>query len=136
MIHNAFEMDFNRHLKEIDLTVSQLEVIRYLSHTRKKEVSQKDIEQELKLKNPTITGILKRLEEKGFIQIEVNKKDKRRHNIVITQKAIEHEKNARKRHEKMEVILKQGMTEEEVAELERMLNLVIKNLEQRNGGIH
>ena len=37
---------------------------RLLFHTSKDEVSQRDVEKNLNLKNPTVTGILKRLDEK------------------------------------------------------------------------
>ena len=33
----------------------------------KEEVNQRDVERGLSLKNPTVTGLLKRLEEKGYI---------------------------------------------------------------------
>ena len=43
--------------------------------------TQKDIEKALNLKNPTVTGILKRLEENGFVLIVPSNKDKRCKNV-------------------------------------------------------
>lgn len=67
-INNVYEKDINNQLKGIGITSSQCEVLNYLFRCDKEEVNQKDIEKALSLKNPTVTGILQRLDEKGYIQ--------------------------------------------------------------------
>ena len=62
-INNVFEKDLNEKLKTIGITSSQCAVLDYLFHTNKEEVSQRDVERHLSLKNPTVTGLLKRLDE-------------------------------------------------------------------------
>ena len=66
-INNGYEKEFNRQLKNIGITASQCEVLDYLLSGSKEEVTQRDIEKALNLRNPTVTGLLKRLDEKGFI---------------------------------------------------------------------
>ena len=66
-VNNVYEKDLNERLKKIGITSSQCAVLDYLFHTSKDEVSQRDVEKNLNLKNPTVTGILKRLDEKGYI---------------------------------------------------------------------
>ena len=56
------------------------------SGSSKEFVNQKDIEKALSLKNPTVTGILKRLDEKGFILAVPSNQDKRCKNIYPTEK--------------------------------------------------
>lgn len=131
-IHNLFELDFNRQLKKIGLTVSQIEILRFLEKTEKKEVHQKDIEQFLNLKNPTVTGLLQRMEEKGFIEITVSKTDKRARCVISTQKAMDNKKAMKRHHQEMERILVQGMTKEEIHELRRLLQMVWRNLQTCN----
>ena len=63
-VNNVYEKDLNERLKKIGITSSQCAVLDYLFHTSKDEVSQRDVEKNLNLKNPTVTGILKRLDEK------------------------------------------------------------------------
>lgn len=58
----------------------------YLFHTSKDEVSQRDVEKNLNLKNPTVTGILKRLDEKGYIFCVPNANDRRKKIIYLTEK--------------------------------------------------
>lgn len=64
-INTVYEKDINNQLKGIGITSSQCEVLDYLFHCDKEEVNQRDIEKALNLKNPTVTGLLQRLDEKG-----------------------------------------------------------------------
>ena len=68
-----YECECNRLLSEYDLTLSQLELQHFLFTQQEKgiPVNQRSIEEMLHLKNPTVTGILKRLESKGFV-VRVN----------------------------------------------------------------
>ena len=74
-INNVYEKDFNNRLKTLGITASQCAVLDYLFHTREEEVNQKDIEKALSLQNPTVTGLLKRLDEKGYILSVPSNKD-------------------------------------------------------------
>lgn len=52
-INNIYEKDFNQLLKTLGITASQCAVLDYLFHSRKEEVTQRDIEKALCLRNPT-----------------------------------------------------------------------------------
>ena len=91
-INNIYEKDFNRMLKSIGITSSQCAVLDYLFHSSKEEITQRDIERHLSLKNPTVTGLLKRLDEKGFILSVPSTTDKRCKNIYLTEKAYDIQK--------------------------------------------
>ena len=80
-INNVYEKDLNEKLKGLGITASQCAVLDYLFHTSKDEVSQRDVERHLSLKNPTVTGILKRLDEKGYIFCVPNENDRRKKKI-------------------------------------------------------
>ena len=75
-INNIYEKEFNNLLRGIGITSSQCAVLDYLLGSSKEFVNQKDIEKALSLKNPTVTGILKRLDEKGFILAVPSNQDK------------------------------------------------------------
>ena len=66
LVSDVYEKDFNNRLKTLGITASQCAVLDYLFHSREEEVNQKDIEKALSLQNPTVTGLLKRLDEKGI----------------------------------------------------------------------
>lgn len=57
----------NRGCVRLGITASQCAVLDYLFDCEKEEVTQRDIEKGLNLRNPTVTGLLKRLDEKGYI---------------------------------------------------------------------
>lgn len=88
-IHWRIDKRINETLKELDLTTAQSSVLRYLDHAEKRciAVSQKDIEKYLNASNPTISGILDRLEDKGFINRINDNHDARKKIITLTDKA-------------------------------------------------
>lgn len=88
-IHWRIDKRINETLKELDLTTAQSSVLRYLDHAEKWciAVSQKDIEKYLNASNPTISGILDRLEDKGFINRINDNHDARKKIITLTDKA-------------------------------------------------
>ena len=61
-INNVYEKEFNNRLRSLGITSSQCEVLDFLLRSGQEEVNQRDIEKALNLGNPTVTGLLKRLE--------------------------------------------------------------------------
>lgn len=127
-INNVFEKDLNKKLKAIGVTSSQCAVLDYLFHTNKDEVSQRDVEQNLNLKNPTVTGLLKRLDEKGYILCVPNAEDKRRKNIYLTEKAYDIQRRMDADRKKLDKRLTRGMTKKEVAAVTRALEKMLYNI--------
>lgn len=127
-INNVFEKDLNDKLKTIGITSSQCAVLDYLFHTNQEEVSQRDVERNLSLKNPTVTGLLKRLEEKGFIFCVPNAKDKRKNNIYLTEKAFDIQRRMEADRKKMDKEMTRGMTKKEVQALMRGLEKMLYNI--------
>ena len=123
-----FEKDLNERLRTIGITSSQCAVLDYLFHTSKDEVNQRDVERHLSLKNPTVTGILKRLDEKGFILCVPNTADKRKKNIYLTEKAYDIQRRMETDRKKMDKNLTRGMTKKEIAALTRGLEKMLYNI--------
>ena len=67
-IHMIMDYNFNSVVARYDLTTAQADMLILLFHNKGTPMCQKDIEERLGLKNPTVTGTLKRLEAKGFIE--------------------------------------------------------------------
>lgn len=127
-INNVYEKDINNQLKGLGITSSQCEVLDYLFHSDKEEVNQKDIEKALNLKNPTVTGILQRLDEKGFILIVPNGKDKRKKNVHLTEKAYDIQRKMESDRRRIDKNLTLGMSKREIQTLQKMLNRVLYNV--------
>lgn len=91
---------FKRHLdKQIssniskDLTVAQGYVISFLNEVgEERDIFQKDIEQEFQLHRSSVSSMLSNMEKNGLIQrLSVNE-DSRLKKIILTEKALQYEK--------------------------------------------
>lgn len=132
LIHEAFVAMFNRELKEDDITFSQVMVISYLDEHRDSKVTQKDISDALRIKHPTTIGLLKRLEEKGMITNVVDPDNRRCRNVTLSDKGLEFVERRRERRKNVDFYLVNGMTEEEVTYLKKLLDKVIDNMGSLN----
>ncbi len=129
-INNVYEKEFNNQLRTIGITASQCAVLDYLFVSSKEEVNQRDIEKALSLRNPTVTGLLKRLDEKGYILSVPSNKDKRCKNIYLTEKAYDIRRRMDMDRKKLDKMLTIGMSKKEIAALEKMLGRVLYNIEE------
>ena len=129
-INHVYEKDFNNRLRRLGVTSSQCAVLDYLFNSRKEEVNQKDIEKALCLKNPTVTGLLKRLDEKGFILVVPSNKDRRCKNVYLTEKAYDIQRRMEADRKKIDRSLTLGMTRQEKESLTKLLEKVLYNVSE------
>ena len=127
-INTIYEKDFNRLLKTIGITASQCAVLDFLFRSSEEAVNQRDIEKALSLRNPTVTGLLKRLDEKGYILSVPSHKDKRCKNIYLTEKAYDIQRRMEADRKKIDKKFTLGMNKKEKAALEKMLEKVLYNI--------
>lgn len=127
-INNVFEKELNDRLRTVGITSSQCVVLDYLFHSNKEEVNQRDIERNLNLKNPTVTGLLKRLDEKGYVLCVPNEEDKRKRNIYLTEKAYDIQRRMEADRKKLDKRLTMGLTKKEVAAVTRALEKMLYNI--------
>ena len=120
---------YKPYLKKYDLTKSQQDVLGYLHFTDKDPVIQRDIEEHFHISNPTVTGILNRLEQKGFIERKLNQKDKRVRAIVLTQKEQDLHEDIVKQIRTMESRFGNVLGDEKKVQLLEILKELAENLE-------
>lgn len=129
-LNNALIKQKNRHMAELDLTSIQADVLMYiLVNFRKREINQLDIQKAFKLTNPTVSGIVDRLEEKGFIKRVRSEKDARFRSLVALPKGIELQETLQRRASAAECYLVRDMSEQEQAEFERLLKTALRTME-------
>ena len=63
-LFQTMEKKLNKDLENIDLTSMQAQVLIYLYKNKNNIINQRDIERKFALTNPTVNGILNRLEKK------------------------------------------------------------------------
>ena len=130
-LNNALIKQKNRRLAVYDLTSIQADVMMYiLSCYRTREVNQLDLQHVFKLTNPTVSGIVDRLEEKGFIQRVRNERDGRYRRLVPLPKGEALEDALTRSAAEAEAALVRNMSETEQAEFDRLLKIALKNAEE------
>lgn len=75
--------------KEFELSVPQFLFIYYLYGLKGKEASYRDLMSFLSLNSSTVTGIVSRLERRGFIESTTSEKDRRTKVISLTKSGVE-----------------------------------------------
>lgn len=75
-------------LEKMDLTASQGHIMGFLAH-REQPPCPRDIEAEFQLSHPTVSGLLSRLEQKGFLELRTDPDDRRCKRIFILPKGRE-----------------------------------------------
>ena len=127
-INNVYEKEFNSRLRTLGITASQCAVLDYLFVSSKEEVTQRDIEKALSLRNPTVTGLIKRLEENGYLFSVPSDKDKRCKNIYLTEKAYDIQRRMEMDRKRIDKRFTLGMNKKEKAALEKVLERVLYNI--------
>lgn len=128
MINEKFIQNLNKELKEKDMTFSQMGILWYLEHNMDHKVTQKELSMALQVKHPTTIGLLKRLEEKEMVQIEVDEDNHKYRNISITEKALDFLKASKRHRDEMDNMLTVGMTVEECKLFRELLDKALDNL--------
>jgi len=105
--------------QKYELTGTQTFTLIYLfkAHDKGQEVKQRNIEKDMEISNPTVTGILNRLEHKGLIERVACKADARAKNIIVTKKALELDKALKNEFKENEELLVDALNEQEIANL-------------------
>ena len=123
MIMNILDNKMNNKFDKMGLTTSQTHILMYLLHHD--NVNQRDIEGKFNLSNPTVNGILNRLEKKEFLTREVSLKDARVRDIHLTKKSYELETKIKKVCKGMENEILDGIDKKE---LYKILDQILKNV--------
>ncbi|MFL2100782.1 MarR family winged helix-turn-helix transcriptional regulator [Desemzia sp. FAM 23989] len=107
----------------------QSRIVGYIYNNKEEDIFQKDIEELLKIRRSTATGILNTLEKKGLIhRVPVNY-DARLKKLVITPAGIIFSEKAVKCIHDVESQVRSGLTEEEIEAFFNTLNKIKKNIE-------
>lgn len=124
-LHSQCEL--NQRFAAFDLTASQTYMMIHLfkHHAKGIKLNQKDIETAFHLTNPTVTGILKRLESKELIVRTPCEKDARIKYISLTEKAHLLDQELKAVFSRHEDAMIQDLTEAEAAQLEKLLLRVL-----------
>lgn len=117
-------------LKTHDLTFSQAQVLVVIERNGG-TIAQKEIEKILDVSHPTIVGLVNRLQEKGFVECEVDETDRRSKIVFLSEKAKSLGQLMREKRDQSDRELMEGLSEEEAEQLYVLLRKIYSNIEER-----
>ena len=117
-------IDVSRTIKNC----TQVQIITFLINNKDKCIYQKDICNALKLKKSSITEQLDYLQTKEIIERIVDKRDKRRNRIKLTEESLERIKEINNSINDFNVGLIRGISKEELACFNKVLDKIEKNI--------
>ena len=127
ILHWQFDQAVSNALAQTDLTAAQGHIMAFLIHRQEAPCS-RDIEEAFQLSHPTVSGLLSRLEKKGFIEFRPDPSDRRCKRIYILPKGQDcHEIMHRIIHENEEKMVA-GFTEAEKELFAQFLTRSITNM--------
>ena len=127
ILHWCTDQAITRALEEMDLTSAQGHIMGYLAR-QKTPPCPRDIEEEFHLSHPTVSGLLSRLEKKGFVELRTDQQDRRCKRIYVLPRGVESHDKMHRTIQRIEAQLVSGFTEAEAEQFEAFLDRAIANM--------
>ncbi|MCD7754812.1 MAG: MarR family transcriptional regulator [Firmicutes bacterium] len=127
ILHWCSEQAMTGALADMELTSAQGHILGYI-HRHPGAPCAKDIEEALHLSHPTVSGLLTRLEKKGFLEFREDPRDRRFKRIYILPKGEECNEQIHQIIQRNEENLVAGFTEEEKRQFMDYLGRAIVNM--------
>ena len=113
-----------------DVTPAQTHLLMRLTCTGEgQEATQRDLEKQLRLKPPTVNGIVDRLEAKGYVSRRASPQDGRVRLVSLTEAGRSKVQDFHVIVEETERRFTAGLSEQERGQLRQLLSRIIENLE-------
>ena len=127
ILHCCTDQTMTAALAQMDLTAAQGHIMAYLAHSSVPPCS-RDIEDAFQLSHPTVSGLLSRLEKKGFIEFRPDAVDRRCKRIYILPKGRECHELMHNTITRIESQMVLDFTEEEKQQFLQFLERAISNM--------
>ena len=126
-LHSCTDQAMSNALASMELTAAQGHIMGFITH-REQPPCSRDIEEAFHLSHPTVSGLLSRLEKKGFIEFRTDENDRRCKRIFILPKGMELEETMHATILSIEARLVQDFTDEEKEQFRQLLLRAIGNM--------
>lgn len=122
----VFDKISNQLLMPYELTGSRFKILMVLYHAPDASVRQADIENKFAMTNPTVTGLVQKLEVKDLVKRMPHPEDKRSKVLVLTDRAIEMKEELLALADDLEAGMTKNLNE---SERELLASLLMKMLD-------
>ena len=127
ILHWCTDQQVTNALTEMDLTASQGPILGYIAH-RETPPCPRDIEEEFHLSHPTVSGLLSRLEKKGFLEVFPDEHDRRCKRLRLLPRGKASMETIHRTILENESRMVAGFTEEEKEQFFTLLGRAIHNM--------
>ena len=127
LLHSATDQAMTAALDDLDLTAAQGQMMGFITHSPSPPCP-RDLEEAFRLSHPTVSGLLARLEKKGFIELRSDETDRRIKRIYPLPKARELKETMHATILATEAKLTQDFTDEEKELFAQFLQRAIRNV--------
>lgn len=131
ILHNCTGQAINNAVTDLELTAAQGHIMGFITH-RANPPCAKDIEEAFQLSHATVSGLLSRLEKKGFIEFRPDENDRRCKRIYLLEKGRKLDEAVNNSIVATENRLVQGFTEDEKALFAQFLTRAMANMGEHN----
>ena len=130
ILSNQVKRSLDRAAEDSGITGVQARVLGILGEAQKnnRDVFQKDIEEKLRIRRSSVTGILQLMEKKGLISRESVPYDARLKKIMLTKEAMKLEDHLHDNIYRFEEKLTKDVTTEDLETLLRVMDTLSKNM--------
>jgi DNA-binding MarR family transcriptional regulator len=105
------------------ITGVQGRILGFISHnSEKRDIFQKDLEEELDVRRSSVTSVLQLMEKNGIIERVSVSKDARLKKLVLTEKGIEIQRNVHNRILELDKSLRDELSDEEFDQLVSLID--------------
>ena len=128
---HKIKFSLNSIFEQAGLTGLQARILGFVRFNSEngRDIFQKDIEAEFKIRRSSVSSVLDNMEKNGFIVRQSVKNDARLKKIVLTKKAQDISKQHYQTILRFENSLLENMTADEIATLKKLLDKVAENIE-------
>ena len=127
ILHWCTDQSMTAALEQMELTAAQGHIMGYLAR-QKEPPCPRDLEEAFHLSHPTVSGILSRLEQKGFLSLQTDPSDRRCKRIYILPKGQQCHQTMHQTIQSIEERLVQDFTPEEQRQFADFLRRAAANM--------
>lgn len=118
----------NAYFSGLGITISQIQVLHFIDMQPQKKTTQKALEDFCGVSHPTINGIIKRLEEKSFVETSITTNGRLSKEVRMTDEGAALLKKTKKSKSLTEKMITKNFENQDINLLRSMLKKIIYNL--------
>lgn len=111
-------------------TPTQMQIIEYILEHIDENINQRDLEEVLKLRRATVSGVLQTMEKNKLIERVINSEDSRAKKVILNERAKQIFLKNIKKMEEVEEIITRNISKEDLATFSRVLETMKNNIKE------